>query len=153
MGSLRLEFGYNAGLPEGALAAWGARAILERNERKQERLYTKAGTRRKRGVSPADKHTWRICLVPDRKSVVGAQDMVTTLMQKLVPVFDQVLEVASNLLDHGILSYSEAMEAEVWHKDGLIVKANSNGSHGYLYMVAYIEPPPKSILDSLSSAP
>jgi len=114
--SVRLGYGYNPGLPQDVSVAWGARAIT-----------TSTG-----GVD----------FVHDRQSAFGPRERVRKLAQVLNGgVNDRWMSAASALLDAGIMSPSSAAEFVLTRTDGVIVKGNTLGSGGYLYVCAYAEAP------------
>jgi hypothetical protein len=131
----RLEFGYNAGLPPDCTCAWGARAILEENHNWDKYHYTKNGTPRKR--IPPEGRMYRISLCYDRESVFGDEASIARLVAVLNKNFPAIILAAQIALEDGPLDYGIPGEADIWSGEGVRVVANSNGSHGYLYMCAF----------------
>jgi len=114
--SVRLGYGYNPGLPANVPVAWGARAITT--------------------------DTGGIDLVHDRQSAFGPRHRVRNLTRALdAGVNDRWMSAASALLGAGIMSPGAAAEFVLTRTDGVIVKGNTLGSGGYLYVCAYPETP------------
>lgn len=106
----RLAWGYNPGLPEEFRAAWGARAI-----------YSSYGG----GVD----------LVHDRQDAIGPRDEIDELVRRLNGGVNREWMAAVERLP---LRGDRGEEFTVYDQDGLVVKVNTNGSGGYLYVVAYL---------------
>lgn len=110
-----LRFGYNAGLPAGVTTAWGARAII-----------TQQGD---------------VDLLPDRQSVIGEPEAVDALLRALNGgILATCTGLASRMLRDGVMSTRRAREFLLYADEAVTVKANTNASHGYLYVVAYPSP-------------
>ena len=108
---MSLTFGYNAGLPGDRTVAWGARLIVTQ-----------------------DGH---VDFVHDRQGTVGAEEPLQRLLDHLngndIPIERRI----ADMLRRGVMRTSVAQEFIV-HTDGVVViKANTNASHGYCYVVAY----------------
>ena len=128
---LRLEWGYNLGLPEvtsiggenytTATTAWGARAILE-----------------DQGVS----------LLWDRQSIVAPneesrQTLIITLngSPRGTGAIAAANEEAARLLRRGLIDSAREREVILYDDSLLRIVANTNASQGYLYMVGFIKLP------------
>jgi hypothetical protein len=110
----RLKFGYNRGIPDHAKAAWGCRAIWD-------------------GSGLPD-------VVYDRQDADGdqatKQALLTHLNDKVKVRWAERVRDEASMLG---LSPWQAQEATVYEDEWIVVKANSNASHGYLYVVAYFK--------------
>lgn len=112
----RLEFGYDAGLPEDVTVAWGACTIV-----------TQSGF---------------VDIVHDRQGTFGGKAATRALLATLNEnVNRRWIGAATALLAAGIMRTREAGEFILTRTDGVIVKANTKGSGGYLYVCAYPEVP------------
>jgi hypothetical protein len=117
----RLGYGYNPGLPENVSAAWGARAII-----------TSEG-----GID----------LVHDRQSVIGPVGLGLKITSALdTGVADRWMGAATALLAAGVMSPRQPAEFVLARLDGVIVKGNTLGSGGYLYVCAYPDSPARGTL-------
>lgn len=109
---MTLGFGYNAGLPDGVEDAWGARFIV-----------TQDG-----GVD----------FLADRQSFIGDGDR--TIKPHLMEHFTLIVSaITEKLRNHEIDTRHEG-EVIVYEIDGFKVVGNSNGSGGYFYVAAFIDP-------------
>jgi hypothetical protein len=107
-----LAFGYNAGLPAGTTTAWGCRAIV-------------------------DWMTRSVDMLPDRQSAVGPR--VDALLEHLNnQVRGAWLDRARELLRTGELNTRRANDLVLYHDGLVIIRGNTNGSAGYLYVCAYL---------------
>lgn len=107
-----LRFGYNVGLPDGVKAAWGCRAI-------------------------ADAHG-NVDVVWDRVDAFGDDEAKEALLTHLRDVAGtEPFDNASALLKTYAITGREAREVVLYEDDTVIVKGNTNASHGYLYACAY----------------
>ena len=108
---MSLSFGYNAGLPEGRTVAWGARLIVDQGG--------------------------HVDFVPDRQSLIGAEEPRRRLLDYLngndIPIERRI----ADMLQRGVMRTAVAQEFTVYADGVVIVKANTNASHGYCYVVAY----------------
>jgi len=106
-----LSFGYNGGLPQGRTVAWGARLIVDQ-----------------------DGH---VDFVHDRQSAIGPDEPRQRLLNYLngndIPIERRI----ADMLRRGVIRTSVAQEFTVYTDDVVVVKANTNASHGYCYVVAY----------------
>lgn len=111
----RLEWGLNAH-PESTPAYWGARAIL--------------GSYRDK--SPID-------LLPDRQA--GGGDLFPLLASLLNDAGGMKVAQArvSALLNNNLMSSRERKEFTLIDNDMMTMVANTNGSHGYLYLSAWLK--------------
>jgi hypothetical protein len=111
-----LRFGYNRGLPEGVQAAWGCRAIAD--------------------------ESGQVDVVWDRTSTFGAEPHITMLLEHLqsLPTQGGWQDIARMLLRSGQLSTREDREVMLHEDDVVVIKANPQASHGYLYVCAYLGP-------------
>ena len=109
-----LGFGYNDGIPEGVHTAWGCRAIV-----------TQAGY---------------VDVVWDRTSCVGPEAERHALVEHLATVDRQWRDDASRLLAERKIDTRKADEVVLFEDSRVIVKGNTNGSAGYLYVCAYFKP-------------
>ena len=108
---MTLTVGYNAGLPADRTVAWGARLIV-----------TQAGD---------------VDVVHDRLSAVGADEPLARLFLHLNALDPRLDERISRLLRDGTMQTRVAEELTVHADDVIVVKANTNASFGYCYVVAY----------------
>lgn len=100
--------------PADALAVWGARTILE------------GGT---------------FGLVHDRQSLIGEGVERVNLLERLnCGILREAQETVRELLRDGTMRSSEAGAFILHHDDRVIVYGNTNGSHGYLYLTAWLGP-------------
>lgn len=108
---MSLTFGYNAGLPGDRTVAWGARLIVTQ-----------------------DGH---VDFVHDRQSVIGAEEPRRRLLDHLngndIPIERRI----ADMLRRGAMRTAVAQQFIVYADDVVVVKANTNASHGYCYVVAY----------------
>lgn len=106
-----LTFGYNAGLPAGTATAWGCRAIID-----------------------PDGH---VDVPHDRQEAVGPR--TDALLDHLnYHVRGAWRDRATELLRNGVMTLANPAEF-VLYEDGLVmIKGNTKGSHGYLYVCAYL---------------
>jgi hypothetical protein len=108
---VRLQFGHNAGLPDDRTVAWGARLIV-----------TQQG---------------HVDFVHDRQSVIGAEEPRRRLLDHLNGHEIPIERLISNLLRRDVMDTRVAQEFTI-HADGVVViKASTNASAGYCYVVAY----------------
>lgn len=107
-----LGWGYNPGLPiDPFLAAWGCRAIV--------------------------KQSGYLDIPPDRKSSLGEKTALKQLFAKLDGgLMDKWKTRARELLSDYEMRTSESGEFTLLSEDGVVVKANTQGSYGYLYVCA-----------------
>ena len=107
-----LMYGYKPGLPDGIEVAWGARAIMM------------AGG--------------ALDFLPDRQDAIGPDDERRAFLDYLVSeVGDKPWERVKALHAEGAIRHDRADEHTLYEDDTVIVKANTNASYGYLYVVAY----------------
>jgi hypothetical protein len=106
-----LTFGYNGGLPEGRTVAWGARLIVHQDG--------------------------RVDFVRDRQSVIGAAEPLRRLLDYLNATDIPIERRIADMLRRGTMRTSVAQDFTVFADGVVIVKANTNASHGYCYVVAY----------------
>jgi hypothetical protein len=106
-----LTFGYNRGLPVGRTVAWGARFIVDQSG--------------------------HVDFVRDRQSVIGAGEPLQRLLDYLnandIPIERRI----ADMLRRGTMRTCVAQDFTVYVDGVVIVKANTNASHGYCYVVAY----------------
>jgi hypothetical protein len=96
-------------LPDNATAAWGARLIITQ--------------------------TGDVDIVHDRQHAVGNDDDIDDLLNWLNNVpWRQSL---SDMLKSHQVSTREGAEVTVYQDPYIVVRGNSNGSHGYFYICAY----------------
>lgn len=107
-----LEWGYHPGLPENTPAAWGARAIFKNG---------------------------KYSLLPDRQSLFGDPKATQYILSTLKRHAKRLEKAVYSAWNDFQLPDREANEVTV-ALPGLTVKVNTNGSMGYLYMVAYPTP-------------
>ncbi len=127
---LKLKFGLP--VPDGAVAAWGARAIYKYNPKAFDLNHTTRGTKRKRRKA----NYFDVVILGDRMDSVG--DEATVL--RLCKWFDETARV--KLVD-------ECNERYISPESGAIVTftegsfsliACPNKSHGYLYITLWVHP-------------
>lgn len=110
----QLIFGYNKGVPDGVLIAWGCRAVITSDN--------------------------QIDIVWDRTSVAGPDGDVNLLLECLDAIGSRWQDKASQLLATGQMSTRDSCEHVLYDDGFLVVKANTNASSGYLYACAYLTP-------------
>ena len=110
-----LMYGYNAGRPEGNEVAWGCRAIVNFNH---GRTFLDIPWDRTDAIGPDEKR----------------EEFLATLRNE---VGDDWINIAQELLDRGDIRGDEEKEVVLHADENAIIKANTNGSYGYLYVVAY----------------
>ncbi len=108
---MSLQFGYNAGLPAGRTVAWVARLIV-----------TQDG---------------QVDFVHDRQDTIGPQEPRRRLLDYLngndIPIERRI----ADMLRRGVMRTSVAQKFTVYTDGVIVIKANTNASHGYCYVVAY----------------
>jgi len=110
MSKRKLEFGLNAALPKNVKAAWGARLIY-----------------------PDD-------LVWDRQSRIGAVKHVKPLIDWLNGgALHAMREQARDFHKNGFMSPRSSADIVLHEDERGIIVGNPNGSHGYLYVVAWLK--------------
>jgi len=107
-------FGLWVSCPEGVEIAWGARAILS------------AGNI----DIPYDRTTWNGTLVESRRARKALADLINL-------AFPTIRETVHELCLMGKMRQDEEREFVLVDEDKLKVVANTNGSYGYLYLVAF----------------
>ena len=136
-----MEFGLWAHCAEDAPVAWGARAIVEGNyDYDPSCLYTKAGTRRKRPPKNAEHKMFRhsISLLWDRQSWRGEEEDRKAFGDKIsAGIIAACLRQAKELLRDGKMSTRKEELFELYNQDGVRILGNTNGSAGYLYLIAF----------------
>lgn len=114
---MKLAFGYNAGLPDDALAAWGARIIV-----------TQDGD---------------VDIVWDRTDSVpeGNADMRRAFLDLLNERYptEALRAMIRALLQTREIDTRVAREVGLYDDDEIRVIGNSNGSGGYFYVTAYLK--------------
>lgn len=116
------EFGYPAGVPANAPAVWGARAIID-------------GGR-------------SLGLVPDRQGCWAMDDTHRAALDALLNncgVLEIVRRVFTEKCDAGEIRSDEPNEVTLYNTLGLTVVGNSNGSCGYFYLSAFLNPYPMGL--------
>jgi hypothetical protein len=108
---MALQFGYNRGLPPGRTVAWGARLIV-----------TQSG-----GVD----------MLHDRQGAIGPDEPRRRLVDHLNTLDPGFLDRISRLLRDGAMRTGTAEDFVVHSDKVVIVRANTNASCGYCYVVAY----------------
>lgn len=106
----KLAWGYNPGLPTDVGTAWGCRAIADRD-----------GT---------------VDLVHDRTDEFGPN--TKQLRAALIEHLPNAIDEARRLLLAGVMRPNTAAEFTLHEDSALVVKANTLGSYGYLYLCAYL---------------
>lgn len=108
-----LLFGYNQGLPvDPFAAAWGCWAEV--------------------------KQTGSVVVVHDRQGSLGDKRAIKRLYAKLNGGLNaRWKERATALLHNHDMRTNDGAEFTLLDEDGVVVKANTNGSYGYLYVCAY----------------
>ena len=108
---MRLQFGYHRGLPADRTVAWGARLIV-----------TQGGD---------------VDLLHDRQDVIGDQESRRRLLDHLNALDPGLRQLIRNLLRSGVMQTRRADELVVHEDDVVTVRANTNASAGYCYVVAF----------------
>lgn len=105
-----LSHGYNKGLPPGAETAWGCRAVINPD-----------GT---------------VGLVGDRQSAAGPRvdELITHLNDVVRGAW---IGRAEELLRSQDIRPERAREVTLLDDGTVVIKANTNASHGHLYVCAY----------------
>jgi len=106
-----VPFGYNAGLPVDRTVAWGARLIVTQ-----------------------DGH---VDFVYDRQAAIGAEEPRRRLLDHLNGNAVPIERIIGDLLRRGEMRIAVAQEFTVYADSVVVVKANTNASYGYCYVVAY----------------
>lgn len=115
--TIQLRWGYHAGIPAGTRTAWGARAIINQADASVDLLH-------------------------DRQDAAGPDREVTALLEHLNGGVNTAwISAARALLRSGEMSTRVAREFTLHADENVTVKANTNASAGYLYVVAYPTPP------------
>jgi hypothetical protein len=110
----KLGWGAAALVPEGAKAAWGARMII-----------TQSGD---------------VDLVYDRQHAVGDDASIDALIAHLNGgVIKQFKDKLSGMLRRYEVSTTEGADVVLYEDDTVKVAGNSNGSHGYFYVAAWLK--------------
>ncbi len=121
-----LAFGYDIAIPDGSPAAWGARAIWPSRHAPKERPLDLLG----------DRQGW--CVME------GCEAYKDGLLHALNS--GKVLEAIQLRMcayqREGIVSPRESREVVLFENNWLKAVGNSNGSHGYFYLTAFIKPVP-----------
>ena len=112
---MSLRFGYNRGLPAGRTVAWGARLIV-----------TQDGS---------------VDFVHNRQDAVGAAEPRARLVAHVNGLGPAIRDRISDLLRTGAMSVREAADCTLHADDAIVVRANTNGSCGYCYVVVYFADP------------
>jgi hypothetical protein len=108
-----LTFGYTRGVPPSVDTAWGCRALVEQN-----------------GMVDA---LW------DRVDLVGPdQTQLTEHLDHHVGTAWH--ERASELLRNGVMRTDRDEEFVLYEDSTVVIKGNTQRSHGYLYVCAYLRP-------------
>lgn len=108
-----LKFGYNHGLPAGAETGWGCRAIVGQDG--------------------------YVDVVPDRVDAVGPDGPLQELLTHLTGyVGGAWRERASELLRTGVMNTRQAAEFVLYQDSTVLIKGNTQGSGGYLYVCAFL---------------
>lgn len=109
---MKLAFGYSNGVPEGVDTAWGCRALV-----------TQDGD---------------VDVLWDRTDAVGSDGERIKLFAYLNNQVGFVWrDRASELLRSRAMSTREGGEHVLFEDDHVVIKGNTNGSAGYLYVCAY----------------
>jgi len=110
-----MEFGLWGNCPEDVKVAWGARGIID-------------------GRWPDQ----RVSLLWDRQSGKGtteARKALTTMLN--AGLLQQALDRATSLLKTCDMATNEAQDFTLAEVGGIRIVGNTNGSCGYLYLIAY----------------
>lgn len=106
-----LKWGYHAGLPKNAETAWGCRAIVNDPDNSVD-------------------------VLSDRQEGTGPR--INQLLEHLnTHVRGVWRQRATNLINAGVLRHRQLAEATVYEDTLITIKANTNGSGGYLYVCAF----------------
>lgn len=111
--TLQLSFGYNAAIPDDAIAAWGARFII-----------TQDGY---------------VDFVPDRTDAVGDTEKLFPMLEATYPL-DRLRGDISDKLRLGEIHTREAKEIIFFDNGEVLVVGNSNASAGYFYVACVLRP-------------
>jgi hypothetical protein len=112
---MALQFGYNRGLPPGRTVAWGARLIV-----------TESGD---------------VDMLHDRQGAIGPDEPRRRLVDHLNMLDPSFFDRISHLLRDGVMRTGTAEDFVVHSDEVVIVRANTNASFGYCYVVAYFVDP------------
>ena len=110
----RLGYGYNAGLPANIARAWGARAIVTQ-QGMVDLVYNRQGWIGEPGETQA-LQDWL-----NGGAIAAARSRATAALKDY--------EIRTN----------EAGEATLYEDEVGVIKANTNASHGYLYICGYLK--------------
>ena len=124
----KLAWGLSSEVPEDALAAWGCRAIAKVSSRT-----TKEG--RKLHI----KMYATIDVPCDRKDFVGEGKDRAAFRRWLEENMEGAWAKAEELLEAGVMRGDSAELFTLAEDNGAKVVANTNGSHGYLYVAAWLK--------------
>jgi hypothetical protein len=113
-----LKFGYTRGLPKGTETAWGCRAVV------------------------TDDRT--VHVIQDRTSAVGPESGRLLAYLHDMPLRGDWQDRASELLRAGVMDTRLDEEFVLYADDVVVIKGNTQGSAGYLYVCAYFRPKPSS---------
>lgn len=110
----RLGWGAHRLVPENAPAAWGARLIV-------------------------NQEGW-VDLVPGRQDAIGSDEAVKALLDQLNGGVNKVwMERLREQLVAGKIRVNQSADVTLYEDEALIVAGNTNASHGYFYVAAYLK--------------
>ncbi|RJR10703.1 hypothetical protein C4588_02815 [Candidatus Parcubacteria bacterium] len=115
-----LEWGYKAGLPLDTVAAWGARAILTDNQ-----------------VDIVYASRWEAPQIPE--GTRSPLDYLLTMLDS--GDLARAIITVKYLVDNYAMQSHERQEFLLHETPEIAILGNTNASHGYLYLVAFIKPP------------
>jgi hypothetical protein len=112
------EWGLRGVLPTNAVTAWGARAILQTS-----------------GDFPID-------LLPDRQDIIGEPEQRSLLKHLLNAAGGTRIMQArvKSMLNARVIDSRKASQVTLLDTDLIRVDANTNASHGYLYLTGWLKP-------------
>lgn len=111
---MNLRYGYNAGIPDGVDAAWGARLIIDQSG--------------------------QVDMVWDRTDCAGPDDRRRLLLDRLNGGAGRAAtDRLADLLRADELSTREDREVVLYEDDHLVYLANPRASAGYAYVCAYLK--------------
>jgi hypothetical protein len=132
-------FGLWAACPDGVEAAWGAQAITEDNYTYTRWLRANRAEARRiekeQGGVPA---RWSVSLLHNRQGTHGEESARKAFAAMLNSgPLAAAISKAETMLHAGDISPRKEKLVTLYQDVTVTIKANTNGSHGYLYMIAY----------------
>ena len=133
-------FGLWSEAPEG-VTAWGARGIIEKNYAYDSWLGASKAERKRMEKGEGRPYPQQVSLLWDRQSLDGPEEKRKALADKLNagPLESALREAARLLYDYKMTSDKEGTFV-LYEDTAVIIKGDTNGSYGYLYLIGYEKP-------------